>query len=180
MVTMRSEVNVAKIRRLLRELGRSASGPGRVYLTGGATALLKGWRDSTVDVDVKLDPEPPGIFSAINRLKQELDVNIELAAPDQFLPALSDWQARSSYVERHGQVEFYHYDFRAQALSKLARSMERDVADVRAMLARGLVTRDDLAEALEEILPGLIRYPSLDAKAFEHRVRVFLESEDNA
>jgi len=27
----------------------------RVYLVGGATAVLLGWRDSTVDVDVKLD-----------------------------------------------------------------------------------------------------------------------------
>ncbi|MEM6455900.1 MAG: DUF6036 family nucleotidyltransferase [Acidobacteriota bacterium] len=175
---MRAQVNAAKIRRLLRELGRSARGPGRIYLTGGATALLEGWRDTTVDVDIKLDPEPPGIFAAIHRLKQELDVNIELAAPDQFLPALSDWQARSSYVERHGQVDFYHYDFRAQALSKLARGMERDIADVRAMVARGLVRRDDLADALEEILPGLIRYPSLDADAFARRVQEFLEQDD--
>jgi hypothetical protein len=175
---MRSQVNAAKIHRLLRELGRSARGPGRIYLTGGASALLEGWRDTTVDVDVKLEPEPAGVFEAIHRLKQELDINIELAAPDQFLPALSDWQARSSYVERHGQVEFYHYDFRAQALSKLARGTERDLADVRAMLTRGLVDRDGLREALEEILPGLIRYPSLDAEAFERRVRKFLEKDD--
>jgi hypothetical protein len=36
-------------------LGRHARGPGRVYLTGGATALLEGWRASTVDVDLKLE-----------------------------------------------------------------------------------------------------------------------------
>jgi hypothetical protein len=171
---MREPVDPAKVRRLLREIGRNARGPGRVYLTGGATALLVGWRDSTVDVDLKLEPEPAGVFEAIGRLKKELDVNVELAAPDQFLPALSDWQSRSTYISRHGQVEFFHYDFRAQALSKLARGFDRDLADVGAMLDRDLVTRDDLVAALEEIIPGLVRHPALDAEAFERRVRAFL------
>ncbi|MDQ7828028.1 MAG: hypothetical protein QN122_05460 [Armatimonadota bacterium] len=30
--------------------------PARVYFTGGATALLYGWRETTLDVDVKLVP----------------------------------------------------------------------------------------------------------------------------
>ncbi len=177
MVAMRGQLDPAKIRRLLREIGRNARGPGRVYLTGGATALLVGWRDSTVDVDLKLEPEPPGVFEAIGRLKRELDVNVELAAPDQFLPALPDWQSRSTYIARHGQVEFFHYDFRAQALSKLARGFDRDLADVHAMLVRGLVTKADLLDALEQMLPGLVRHPALDAEAFERRVRAFLEED---
>lgn len=70
------------------ELGRRARGSGRVYLTGGATALLHGWHTSTVGIDLKLDPEPAGAFEAIAELKDELDVNVELAAPDQLLGAL--------------------------------------------------------------------------------------------
>ncbi len=171
---MRGQVDPSRLRRLLRELGHSARGPGRVYLTGGATALLVGWRDSTVDVDLKLEPEPPGVFEAIGRLKRELGVNVELAAPDHFLPPLPDWQGRSAYITRHGQVEFFHYDFRAQALSKIARGFDRDLADAHAMLERGLVTKDDLVEALEQMLPDLLRYPALDAEAFERRVRSFL------
>jgi hypothetical protein len=31
-----------------------------------------------VDIDIRLDPEPPGIFQAIAKLKQELDINIDL------------------------------------------------------------------------------------------------------
>jgi len=175
---MRARADVEKVRQLLRELGRQARGPGRIYLTGGASALLEGWRDATVDVDIKLDPEPSGIFEAIARLKIDLDVNIELAAPDQFLPPLPDWRERSRFVGRHGSVEFFHYDFRAQALSKIARGLERDLGDVRAMLERQLVTRGELLEALEKIRPELVRYPALDAEAFERRARALLTEED--
>ncbi len=174
---MRGPVQAATIHHLLRELGRRAQGPGRIYLTGGASALLIGWRESTVDVDLKLDPEPPGIFEAIAELKNELGVNIELASPDQFLPPLPDWRERSSYLARHGEVELYHYDFRAQALAKLARGFGRDLDDVQAMLNRSLVSKHDLLSALEQIRPGLVRYPALDAAAFVRRVERFLDRE---
>ncbi len=131
-----------------------------------------------MDVDLKLDPEPPGIFEAIGRLKNELDVNVELVSPEQFLPLLPDWRSRSVFVARHGEVEFFHYDFRAQALTKLARGYQRDLDDVRAMLERRLVSRDEILAALEVMRPGLIRYPALDAEAFERRVREFLGSAD--
>lgn len=175
---MRAVADASKIRHLMREIGRRARGPGRVYLVGGACALLEGWRSTTVDVDLKLDPEPAGIFEAIGHLKTDLDVNIELSAPDQFLPPLPDWRERSVFIERQGEVEFFHYDFRAQALAKLARGYDRDLADARAMLARKLVTKADLASALETMRPGLLRHPALDAEAFAQRVREFLDDAD--
>src|SRR5688572_27603305 len=103
---MRAEVTVDKLRHFLEALGQRAKGPGTVYLTGGAVALLEGWRGSTVDVDLKLDPEPAGIFDAIAALKDELDLNVELAAPDQFVPALPGWRERSRFVAKHGPVSF--------------------------------------------------------------------------
>lgn len=172
---MRPPTDPGRLRRLLRELGRRARGPGRVYLTGGATALLIGWRSSTVDVDLKLDPEPAGVFEAIAELKDELGINIELASPDQFLPPPPDWREHSLFIARHGEVEFFHYDLRAQALSKLARGHDRDLRDVEAMLARDLVSVGGLRGALEAITPGLIRYPEVDVRAFTRRVHTFLE-----
>ena len=130
-----------------------------------------------MDVDLKLDPEPPGAFEAIAQLKNELDLNVELVSPEQFLPLLPDWRSRSIFIEKHGQVEFFHYDFRMQALTKLARGYERDVADVRAMLDRGLVSREELTEALDAIRPDLIRYPALDREAFEKRVDEILDED---
>jgi len=96
-------VDEAKLQRLMAEVGRRARGPGRIYLTGGATALLFGWRSSTVDVDIKLDPEPPGVFEAIASLKNELDVNVELASPEEKLSRFRKppyRTARSSRRER--------------------------------------------------------------------------------
>ena len=173
---MRSTVDVAKLERLLAELGRLCQGPGRIYLTGGATALLVGWRTSTVDVDLKLDPEPPGAFAAIAHLKDALDLSIELASPDLFVPPVPGWRDRSTFIARHGDVAFHHFDYLSQAVAKLARGYERDLADVRAMAQRGFFHADDLRRALVAIEPELVRYPGLDATAFRQRVREFAES----
>jgi hypothetical protein len=54
---MRELVDAERIARLMDALGRAAKEEGRVYFTGGATAVLIGWRTSTVDVDLKLLPE---------------------------------------------------------------------------------------------------------------------------
>jgi len=87
---MRPNVDSQKIERLMQALGREAQGSGCIYFTGGASALLIGWRSSTVDVDIRLDPEPLGIFQAIAKIKQELNINIELASPQDFLPPFHD------------------------------------------------------------------------------------------
>lgn len=167
---MRAKADVAKIRELMRKLGEGSRGPGCIYLTGGATALLEGWRATTVDVDLKLDPEPPGAFEAIAQLKNELDVNVELAAPDQFLPAVPGWRERSRFIDRYGSVDFYHYDFVSQALSKVARAHDRDLRDIEAMISRGLVRKEQVREAFKAIEADLPRYPGVDAQALCERV----------
>ena len=57
-------------------------------------------------------------------------MNIELAAPDQFIPELPEWRDRSQFIESIGKVDFYHYDFYSQALAKLERGHDRDLKDV--------------------------------------------------
>jgi len=49
---MRRPVNADRIRAFMGALGAAARGEHMVYLVGGATAVLEGWRDSTVDIDV--------------------------------------------------------------------------------------------------------------------------------
>jgi hypothetical protein len=78
----------------MEALGQRVKGPGTIYLTGGATALLFGWRAKTIDVDIKADPEPRGLFEAITELKESLDANVELASPDLFIPELPGWLVR--------------------------------------------------------------------------------------
>ena len=167
---MRRPLDPDRLREVLDALGRACRGPGVVYLTGGATALLEGWRSATVDLDLKLDPEPEGVFAAIARIKEELDVNVELASPDDFLPQLADWREKSPLIGRFGPLEVRHYDLRAQALAKLARGFERDTGDVLAMLDRGLVTCDALRSALAQMGPRLERFPRVSGRELERRL----------
>ncbi len=49
---MRGLADADRIREFMRALGREARAETAAYLTGGATAVLLGWRASTIDVDV--------------------------------------------------------------------------------------------------------------------------------
>lgn len=172
---MRSDTNIDKIRKLMHELGMKAKGPGKIYLTGGACAVLFGWRNTTIDIDLKLEPEPSGIFDAIRDLKDELDINIELASPDQFIPPLPGWKERSRHIVDYNHVQFYHFDFYAQALSKIERGHDRDLKDVAAMLKLGLIDKALIWEYFQKIEPDLVRYPSINPQAFNAKVKSFLK-----
>jgi hypothetical protein len=54
---MRERADAERVRAFLRELGRRSDVSARVYLTGGATAVLEGWRRSTVDIDLRFEPD---------------------------------------------------------------------------------------------------------------------------
>ena len=167
---MREPAAAARVRDLMKRLGAESRGPGRIYLVGGASAVLLDWRATTVDVDLKLDPEPAGVFEAVARAKDALNVNVELAAPDDFMPALPGWRDRSVFVARHGPVDFFHYDFYAQALAKIERGHERDLLDVEAMRRQRLIEPARLLELFGAIEPALIRHPAIAPASFRGRV----------
>src|SRR5207245_1676000 len=117
----------------------------------GATAVLEGWRESTIDVDIKLVPETDAVLRAVPSLKEELELNVELASPDLFLPVPPGWEDRSPFVTAEGSLTVRHFDLVSQALSKVERGHSRDRRDVMEMLRRGLVTKAALLEALDTI-----------------------------
>jgi hypothetical protein len=168
---MRGETTPNKVELLMKQLGCSVRSPGSVFFTGGASAVLLGWREMTMDVDLKADPEPIGFFECLPRLKEELGINIEWASPDDFVPALPGWRERSLFIGQHGPLSFYHYDFYGQALAKIERMHARDRHDVRRMMECGLVKGDRLSELFLQIEAQLIRYPALDAEALRERVK---------
>lgn len=170
---MRLESDKFKIESFMSALGKRVRGKGRIYLAGGATAVLHGWRPMTIDIDIKPEPEPAGLFEAIALLKDELDINVELAGPDRFIPAIPGWRERSLFIALHGLVEFFHYDPYGQALAKLQRGHERDLRDVQSFLRDGLVQRNRLREFFNMIETQLIRYPSVDPAAFRVAVTEF-------
>jgi hypothetical protein len=170
---MRPPVQVERLREFMEALGRETSGEGRVYLTGGATALLYGWRPMTVDIDLKADPEPSRFFEAIAHLKDSLRINVELASPADFIPELPDWRSRSIFIERCGKIDFYHLDPYSQALSKLSRGHPRDLTDIGAMATAGLIRKDRLLDLFNLIRADLIRYPAIDPPSFTKAVMAF-------
>jgi len=167
---MRALADAGRIRRFMRALSEEAPADTRVYLTGGATAVLEGWRASTIDIDIRIVPEHDALFRAIPRLKERLQINVELASPDHFIPVRPDWQDRSPFIAREGRISFHHFDLYAQALSKIERGHARDVADVQEMLRRGLIDRAPLMEYFEAIEPAMYRYPALDPASFRQAV----------
>lgn len=173
---MRAETDKGRLEAFFEALGNRVTGEGRVYLTGGATAVLCGWRPMTIDVDIKGDPEPSGFFEAIAAIKDELDINVELASPDLFIPPLPGWRERSLYVARHGLVEFYHYDPYSQALAKIERGHDRDHADVQALLEFGLIDKGRLLDYFFAVENDLIRYPAIEPGTFRAAVTTFCAS----
>jgi hypothetical protein len=164
---MRSVADKAKIEAFMSAVGKRAQGKGRIYFTGGATAALYGWRSTTIDIDIKPEPEPAGLFEAIALLKEELDINIELASPDHFIPALPGWHERGLFIATEGLVEFFHYDPYGQVLAKLQRGHERDLQDARSFLRYGLIQMGRLRELFDSIKPQFLRYPAIDPATFE-------------
>jgi len=167
---MRQPASAELVQAFLRELGRRARQPARVYLVGGATAILSGWRATTVDIDLVFEPEADEIYRAVRDLKDELSVNVELAAPSHFIPELPGWRDRSPFVSKEGPLSIHHYDLHAQVLAKIERGHAIDRRDVDEMLGRGLVAPARLRELFEGMRPHLLRYPAVDEPTFARAV----------
>ncbi len=167
---MRELANATRIGQFMRELGRAARTEGRVYLAGGATAVLNGWRETTVDVDIKLIPESDALLREIPRLKEDLDLNVELAAPSDFIPLPPGWEDRSPLIRTEGKLSFHHFDPVAQALSKAERGHQQDREDVKFLIESELVDPADARAQFERIEPELYRFPAIDPQSFRASV----------
>lgn len=171
---MREAANANRIRRFAQELGRVVPQGTRMYLTGGATAVFEGWRESTVDIDVRFEPDSDAALSRIAALKEELSLNVELASPLDFLPPLDGWRDRSRFRFREGNLEVFDFDPYSQALSKLERGFELDLGDVRKMIAGGQVDPTRLVELFNEIEAELYRFPAVDPATLRAAVKALV------
>ncbi|MBI2072152.1 MAG: hypothetical protein HYT81_03770 [Gemmatimonadetes bacterium] len=167
---MRQLADAGRIRRFMEALGAAGNAPAQVYFTGGATAVLLGWRASTIDVDVKLVPDHDALLRALPVLKEQLQLNVELASPADFIPVPPGWEDRSRFVADAGPLSFYHFDLYAQALAKVERGHAQDLGDVRELIARGLVEPRRAIEYFHRIEADLYRYPAIHGPSFRRAV----------
>ena len=167
---MRELADRERIERFMEALGREARARVRVYLVGGTTAVLMGWRASTVDVDLVMRPEDDTLLRAIPALKSSLKINVELKSPADFIPVPPGWEERSEFVRDVQRVAFYHFDLYAQALAKVERGHRQDLEDVHAMIDLGLVDPARAVEYFGRIEPDLYRFPAIDPPGFRRAV----------
>lgn len=172
---MRRLADQERIRRFISTLGNRAARQARLYFTGGATAVLLGWRASTIDVDILLVPDDDRLLRALPELKENLEINVELASPAHFIPELPGWEERSVFIAHEGKLSFFHYDLYSQALAKIERGHSLDVSDVQEMLRRALIAPAQLMELFERISPQLYRYPAIDPRSFRQAVKGMIE-----
>ena len=165
---MREIASGSRIKEFMRRLGQAAAVPTKIYLTGGATAVLLGWRETTIDVDLKIIPDTDDIYRALPVLKEDLRLNVE--SPDLFIPALPGWESRSLFISREGKVDWFHYDPYGQALAKIERGHERDQIDVQEFIRQGFVKPPELRKLYAQVTPELLRYPAIDPRAFARKV----------
>lgn len=167
---MRPLADRERIEQMMTAFGRAARTDVRVYLAGGATAVLLGWRPTTIDVDFAVRPEDDALFRALPALKEALQLNLELATPGDFIPVVPGWEERGIFIARAGRVTFFHYELYAQALAKVERGHRQDMADVQAMLERGLIQPDRALEYFWRIESLLYRFPAIDPPSFRRAV----------
>lgn len=115
-------------------------------------------------------PDSGELLRALPALKDALQVNVELASPDLFIPVTAGWEDRSPWEATEGRLTVRHFDLTAQAVAKLERGHARDVADVDAMLDRLLVTPAGLLSFLDAIEPELYRFPAVDPPTLRRAV----------
>jgi hypothetical protein len=171
---MRERADAERVRRLAAELGGAVLPGTKMYLTGGATAVLEGWRQSTVDVDVRFEPDSDEPLRRISELKEELAVNVELASPLDFLPELPGWRERSRFRFRAGNLEVFDFDLYSQAMSKLERGFQLDLEDVRNMVEGEKLDPKKLLGLFEAIEPELYRFPAVNPNALRSSVEALL------
>lgn len=167
---MRASVDLSRLRAFLEELARAAREPTRLYLTGGASQLLRGLRESTLDIDLTFEPESDELLRSMVSLKESQSVNVEIVSPVHFVPALPGWRDRCEFVMQIGKLAVLHFDPYTQALSKLERGHVRDMQDVQALVGERIVDPVRLRTLFAEARSELFRYPAIDPKSLSTAV----------
>ena len=171
---MRDELTPQRLRALMDAIAQSAPRRAfRVFLVGGTTAVLAGWRAVSNDADLFADDD--AVFRDIQGIKERLNVSVEFARPEQFVPALGGSEGRHVFVQTVGRVSYYHYDPYSQVFAKLVRGLDRDLEDARAFVRSGMVEPARLRSLVEAIPDSAYaKYPNLSRAAASQAVESLL------
>jgi len=169
--------DVRQISEFLERLGQCYRFSGTVYLVGGSSLLLLAAKESTFDIDLKFEVAPEHHSNFIRCLRQlsvEMELAVEQASPDEFLPLPGGYEDRRRYIGRYGGLEVSHFDLYSVALGKLQRGNEKDFVDAVQMVRTGLIELAALDRYFQEVLPRLEGYSlRTDPLDFERKFGLF-------
>ncbi|HYK19596.1 MAG TPA: hypothetical protein VEV42_02605, partial [Pyrinomonadaceae bacterium] len=75
---MREKITAERVARFMQAVGRA--GKKTAHLPGRwRHSRALGWRETTIDIDLKLVPEVNEILKALPEIKEALEINVELA-----------------------------------------------------------------------------------------------------
>ncbi|HZU66820.1 MAG TPA: DUF6036 family nucleotidyltransferase [Ktedonobacteraceae bacterium] len=172
-MSMRHMVTRADIEKFLIALGKTFRKPGRLYLAGGASLVHLGLRSgSTMDIGVVIETtDEDSMVTAIRRIVEQMQINIEFSSPGDFIPLPAQWEAHARYIGRYGSIEAFYFDFYSLALSKISRGSDRDLLDVKLLAQQKVITLEELDAAYHEVLPRMGKRPyiNLNPQRFAER-----------
>jgi len=122
-------------------------------------------RQSTSDIDYTAITEDEQaadeLEQAVRSLKNDLDVNVEPAAPHDFLPVPAWARERGRFVGQYGPVAVYYYHLPSLVLAKVARGYEQDLDDAEKLIRAAGVTWQEIEQTWREMRAsprGWLRY----------------------
>lgn len=180
-MSMRPPVDRQRIEDFITRLGK-AQARGRIYLVGGTAVVYRGLRGRTLDIDIAVESDEVPLLETIRRLKDELQVNVELVSPADFIPLPAGWENRSRFIGRFGELDAFYFDFDSIALTKIVRANERDLDDLVLLAKDGLVQLDALEQEVAAMLPqlGTGRYFNVDPAAVARNFAVIRQRIEQA
>lgn len=170
---MRDNSGLKQINKFITNVGELVKVPLTVYLSGGATAVMFDIRETTIDVDIKFEPEEMQMYKAIQVLKEKLNMNIELASPLDFIPALPQWKERSIFITANNKVSFYHLDLYSQVIAKVQRGWKKDLTDAEGFMNNNL-DKNTLKKLFLSVKSDFIKFPAVNVNELEKKLNSFI------
>lgn len=114
------------------------------------------------------------MITAIRRIVEQMQINVEFASPGDFIPIPTQWVAQAKYIGRYGSIEAFYFDFYSLALSKIARGSDRDLINVKLLVQQKVITLEGLDATYKEVLPRMGKRPyiNLNPQRFAERYSV--------
>lgn len=171
---MRDNSDLQRIEKFISNVGKLVKVPVEIYFSGGATAVMFGIREMTIDVDIRFEPDEMQMYKTIQTLKEKLNMNIELASPMDFIPTLPKWKERSIFIAQENKVKFFHCDLYSQIISKVQRGWKQDLSDAKVFLKQA-GDSSLLKKLFVEAKPDFIKYPTVNVKKLEKKLLHFID-----